>query len=216
VAVRDGKERRLWLKRVAWAAGLPAVGAIVSAVVLNPTNLFAGLRALPGEVQVTTDQFWGWYHLDAAWTGHWTNKPEGYVDAGDMHLSAEDIGIQLTVKNGKVEGTISTKSICRSTPFYQFLLVRGDVSGSTDATIVVWDTFQGHNVDIAELELKREGVTMTVVPKQGMVHLFPQEARLAIDPSDTDQGEFCEGRRENVTKTLLNMAEDTPANRLKR
>lgn len=206
-----GKKRIGWRGIVAGIVGLPVVGAIASAVVLNPTNFFAGLRAIPGEIHKTTDQFWGWYHDDSAWNRRWTNNPEGYVDAPDMKLSAEDMVIDLTVKNGEIEGTISTKPICGATPFNDFFPVRGDVSGSKSATIIVWNTFQGHDADIAKLELKRDGVVMTVVPKEGTVRLFPKEARLAIDPSNNERGEFCEGKREAVTKALSKIAKRTLA-----
>lgn len=181
---KTGINWRRWRKVAAWVVGLPIVGAVASAVVLNPTNFFAGLRALPGEVRQTSNQFWGWYHDDAAWTGYWSNNPEGYVDAADMALSTDDMAIDLVVTNGEIDGTISTKAICGATPFNDFFLVRGNVSGSDTATIIVWDTFQGRNADIAKLELKRDGVVMTVVPIEGTVRLFPNEARLAIDPNE--------------------------------
>ena len=220
MAKKTGINWGRWRKVGAWIVGLPLVGAVVSAVVLNPTNFFGGLRAIPGEVRKTSDEFWGWYHDDAAWTGYWTNSPEGYVDAPDMKLSTESMVMDLVVEKGVIDGTISTKPICGATPFNDFFLVRGNVSGSETATIVVWDIFQGHKADIAKLELQRDGVVMTVVPKEGTVRLFPKEARLAFDPTkegsiEAGRGEFCEGKREAVTKALSEIAKDAPANRPK-
>ena len=204
-----------WVQKKPWVWAIAFVAGF-AAFLTNSNAILTNLRTLPGEFGKTSDQFSRWWHDDAAWTGYWTNSPEGYVDAADMNLSNENMAIDLTVKNGKVEGTISTKPICGATPFNDFFLVRGDVSGGKSATIVVWDTFQGHNVDIAKLELKRDGVVMTVVPKEGTVRLFPKEARLAIDPSNTERGEFCKGKREAVTKALSEIAKDAPANRSKK
>lgn len=220
MAKAGGVNWRRWRKVGAWIVGLPLVGAVASAVVLNPTNFFGGLRAIPGEVRKTSDEFWGWYHDDTAWTGYWTNSPEGYVDAPDMNLSNESMVVDLVVKKGVIDGTISTKPICGATPFNDFFLVRGNVSGSKSATIIVWDVFQGHKADIAKLELQRDGVVMTVVPKEGTTRLFPKEARLALDPTkqgsiEAGRGEFCEGKREAVTKALSEIAKDAPANRPK-
>ena len=130
-----------------------------------------------------------------------------------MNLSNQAMVIDLVVKNGEIDGTISTKPICAATPFYDFFLVRGNVSGSKSATIIVWDIFQGHAADIAKLEVKRDGVVMTVLPTEGMVCLFPKEARLAIDPTkdgsiEAGRGEFREGKREAVTKALSEIAKD--------
>ncbi|WP_249691604.1 hypothetical protein [Stappia sp. WLB 29] len=208
-----GLNWRRWRKVGVWIVGLPLVGAIASAVVLNPANFFGGLRAIPGEFRKTSDEFWGWYHNDAAWTGYWTNSPEGYVDAPDMNLSDESMVVDLIVEKGVIDGTISTKPICGATPFNEFFLVRGTISGSKSATIIVWDIFQGDKADIAKLELRRDGVILTVVPKEGTTRLFPKEARLALDPTkqgstETGRGEFCEGKREDVVKSLSETAKD--------
>lgn len=183
---------------------------------VNSNTILTNLRTLPGEYGKTSDQFRSWWSEDAAWTGHWTNDPEGYVDGADMNLSNEKMAVDLVVKQGVVDGTISTVPICGATPFNDFFLIRGNVSGSKTATVVVWDIFQGHKADIAKLELRRDGVVMTVVPKEGTIRLFPKSARLALDSAkedsaETARGEFCEGKRKAVTEALSRIAKEAAA-----
>lgn len=207
----EGRKPKGWLRTVGpWGALSTFIGA-VAAMLINFNAIATNVRTLPGEIRKTSDQFLSWYHEDESWTGYWTNNPEGYVDQEDMNLSSEDMAIDLTVKNGEIDGTISTKQICEGVPFFDFLLLRGNVSGGKSATVIVWDTFEGHNRDIAKLELKRDGVVMTVVPKEGTTRLFPKEARIAFDPNGAanaseERGEFCRGKAEAIAKALSKIA----------
>lgn len=181
--------------------------AVLTAVLLNINPILSSLRALPKEIDQTSDQFLSWYHKDNSWNGHWTNTPQGYVDQADMNLSNDDVAIDLVVKNGVIDGTISTKEICDTVPFYDFLLLRGNVSGGETASVIVWDTFWGHSQDVAKLELKRDGVVMTVVPVEGTTRLFPKEARIALNPdgprdSSEETDAFCKGKTEAIIKAI--------------
>ncbi|WP_067338485.1 hypothetical protein [Stappia indica] len=130
-----------------------------------------------------------------------------------MNLSDESMVVDLIVEEGVIDGTISTMPICGATPFNEFFLVCGTISGSKSATIIVWNIFQADKADIAKLELRRDGVIMTVVTKEGTTRLFPKEARLALDPTkqgsaETGRGEFCEGNLEALARSLSEMAKE--------
>lgn len=156
--------------------------AALAALTTNLGTIIDNAENLPGKISKAAGDFRSWYHDDASWNGHWTNNPQAYVDAADMNLSAEDMSIDLNVNKGDIDGVISTKSICYAVP-YDFLLLKGSVSGSSYADVIVWDTFDGHSAEIAKLRLKRAGIQMTVVPIEGTVRLFPKEGRLALDPT---------------------------------
>jgi hypothetical protein len=160
------------------------IGSVIGAFLLNINAVLSNVRNLPGEIGTTINQFSSWYYEDAEWKGYWTNNPQVYVNAADMDLSPDKFVIDMKVEYGVIDGTIATPQICDATPFYDFFLLRGRVSKFSDtATAVVWDTFEGHDQDIATLELKRDGIVMSVVPKEGSVQLFPKTARIAIDLS---------------------------------
>lgn len=200
-----------WLT-TSWAV-MVAVGAVVGAVLLNINPILSNVRQLPSEVRKTSDQFSSWYYQDDAWSGYWTSTSEGHVDAEDMNLSEERIAIDLEVKNGVIDGTIATPQICESIPVLDFLLLRGKVGAvRSSATVIVWDTFQGHKRDIAALELKRDGVVMSIVPKEGVLTLFPSRARIALDRSDAPPATpFCVGEQEAFAKMLEQMLKERQA-----
>ena len=208
---KDGKKRRGWGRLVTiWGGATAFIGA-VAALLGNFTSIMADARALPSEFRRTSDQFLSWYHDDAGWSGYWTNNPEGYVDLADMNLSSEKMAIDLIVKNGEIDGTISTLPICNAVPF-DFLLLKGNVSGGKSANVIVWDIFDGHKQDIAMLELHRgEDGVMTAIPKEGSIKLFPKSARLAVDPSSSRKAgdsseEFCQGKTEAMMKALSKLS----------
>jgi hypothetical protein len=168
------------------------VGGAIGAFLLNVNPILTNVRQLPAEVRMTGDQFSSWYHQDSDWSGRWTSSPEGYVDAAAMRLSDEAVEIELAVENGLIDGTIATRQICDAIPF-DFLLLRGRVNATrTTASVVVWDTFQGRNQDIAALTLKRDGAVITVVPKAGAVGLFPAQSRIALDPTGSPASFNCD------------------------
>jgi hypothetical protein len=157
-------------------------------------------------VQQTASQFQSWAKEDEAWTGHWSSFPEGIVDMADMHLSDVDLQITIWASQGNIDGTIATKSICRSIPVLNYVLLRGEVSGNT-AHVIAWDIVQGHKTDFAELDLIRDGDVITVVPTSGRKDWFPATARLGRHPSESgtepepDQT-FCNAERNAFFKKL--------------
>lgn len=200
-----------WITRP-WAVTV-AVCAAVGAFLLNINPILSNVRQLPSEVQKTSDQFSSWYYQDDAWSGYWINNPEGYVDAEDMKLSREKMAIDIKVTNGVIDGTIATPQICASIPFFDYLLVRGNVNATrTSARVIVWDVFMGQKQDVAALELKRDGAVLSVVPKEGVVRLFPK-ARIARDPGDQrkPEAEFCEGKPEAIAKMVEQLLKEQGA-----
>lgn len=164
-----------WYKRV-WVVA-SATGVVVSAILLKGPTLLQNARILPGEVRQTASDFLSWAKEDAAWTGHWSSFPEGIVDIADMRLSDVDMQITLWASQGDIDGTIATKSICRSIPVLNYVLLRGEVSGNT-ANVIAWDIVRGHKTDFAELKLVRDGDVVTVTPTSGRKDWFPTTARL--------------------------------------
>lgn len=175
---------------------------------LNINSVLTNVRAFPSEVRKTTNQFSSWYYDDAGWTGYWTSSPVGYVDQADMNLSQEPVGVYLKVENGSIDGMISNQKICDSIPFFDFVLLKGqiDTFGSS-ATVTAWDTIEGHDQNFAKLKLKIDNGIMTVEPVQGVTRLFPA-ARIAPDPSNTNwPSEYCEGKTAATVKMLQQIME---------
>lgn len=61
-----------WLKVT---AGIAALAFLLT----NMISILSSSRALPAEVQKSSDQFFNWYGDYAAWKGNWTNFPEGLI-----------------------------------------------------------------------------------------------------------------------------------------
>ena len=194
-----------WYKRV-WVVA-SATGVVVSAILLKGPTLLQNARILPAEVRQTASDFQSWAKEDAAWTGHWSSFPEGIADMADMHLSDVDMQITIWASQGDIDGTIATKSICRSIPILNYVLLRGEVSGNT-ANVVAWDIVQGHKTDFAELKLVRDGDVVTVTPISGRKGWFPATARLGRHPGESgvepepDQT-FCSEERKAFHNKLL-------------
>ena len=186
-----------WYKRV-WVV-VSATSVVVSAILLKGPTLLQSARVLPGEVRQTASQFQSWAKEDAEWTGHWSSFPEGIVDMADIHLSNVDMQITIWASQGDIEGTIATKGICNSIPVFNYVLLRGEVSGNT-AYVTAWDIVQGHKTDFAELKLVRDGNVITVTPSSGRKDWFPAAARLGRHPAEPgtepepDQS-FCDQER---------------------
>ena len=192
-----------WYKRL-WVVVF-AVSGVVSAILLNGPNLLQNARILPTEIHQTVSQFLSWFKDDADWTGHWSSFPEGIVDMADMHLSDVDMQITVWAKGGGIDGTIATKSICKSIPVLNYVLLRGEISGTT-ANVIAWDIVQGHKTDFAQLRLDRDGDIITVTPVNGRKEWFPETARLGKHPlelgkePEPDQT-FCDQERKSFSKS---------------
>lgn len=189
-----------WLKKP-WAI-VVATATVVGVFFLNINTVLTNARTFPNEVHKTTDQFSSWYYDDAGWNGYWTSSPEAYVDVADMKLSQARFGLDLEVQNGKIDGMIADQQICAAVPF-DFVLLSGHVDTfGKSATVVAWDTFDGHDVIFAKLKLKLVDRIMTVEPVEGAARLFPT-ARIALDPNVKEwPEEFCEGKRAAMSKML--------------
>jgi hypothetical protein len=173
-----------WYKKV-WVVA-SAVGAAAFAIGLNGPTILQNVRKMPTEFSATSDQYLSWIKEDEKWTGDWSTFPEGIVNMADMNLSdGVDLKMSLGSKNGEIGGEISTGTICKKVPHFNFLMVRGKVSGST-ARITVWHIVGGKTVTFAELDLVRKDDVITVTPFSGNSDWFPSGARLGKHP-DTDK-----------------------------
>lgn len=173
---------------------------------LNAPTLLENARKLPNEVQKTWAQYRGWVKEDAEWSGNWSSSPEGVVDMAGMSLFKGDMQITISASQGHIEGTIATKAICRSIPIFNYVMLRGFVTGDT-ASLVAWDIVQGERVDYAALKLKRDRDILTVTPVAGRVDWFPASARLGRDPSENGSApspdyEFCANEMKEFKKNM--------------
>jgi hypothetical protein len=173
-----------WYKKV-WVVA-SAVGAVTFAIGLNGPTILQNLRKMPTEISETSDQYLSWIKEDEKWTGDWSTFPEGIVDMADMNLSdGVDLKISISSKNGDLSGEISTGAICKNVPSFDFLMIRGKVSGDM-ARVTVWDIIGGKKTSFAELDLVRTGDVITVKPVSGNGEWFPSGARIGKHP-ETDK-----------------------------
>lgn len=173
-----------------------AVGSAAFTLGMNGPTLLQNIRKLPSEVETTHDQYVSWLKEDAAWAGDWSNSPEGIVDMADMRLTdGIDLKVSLQAKNGQIGGMIAAGKVCANMPF-DFLLLRGSVSGDT-ASVEVWDIVGGHQRVFEQLKLVRDGDVITVHPVGGPQSWFPQNARIGKHPEANEafMNGFCEEKR---------------------
>lgn len=201
-----------WYRR-AWVI-VSGVFAVVSAVLLSGPEALKNSRILPREISTTVSQFRSWVKEDAEWTGHWTAHPESYADVAGLRLSDVDMQITLWATEGRIDGTIATKKICKSLPILNYVLLEGTVFGDS-ARVKAWDIIGGHRVDFADLLLERDGYLMTVTPTAGRRDWFPETARLAIDPVSADDHSqmesthtFCAEERSALFESLRSQGTD--------
>ena len=190
---------------------ITAVVGVLCAVLLNGPTILENARKLPKSIEQTRTQYLSWLHDDSEWTGNWSSFPDGIVDMEDMHLSNVDLQITIWSSQGKIDGAIATKKICSAIPSFDFILLKGNVSGHT-AQVIAWDTIGGHDVDFARLELKRNGDIMTVTPLEGAKNWFPAMARLGRLPRANNeepepQSGFCAEERQAIMKQTIEQLE---------
>lgn len=187
-----------WYKRM-WLV-VVAVASVAFTLGLYGPALLQNIRSLPAEVETTRDQYLSWLKEDAEWTGDWSTFPEGIVNMGDMRLSeGVDLRLSLQAKNGELGGMIASGKVCSNIPVFDFLLLRGSVSGNT-ATVEVWDIVGGHQQVFERLKLIRENDVITVQSEREESSWFYHGARIGKHP-ETDEGfmgGFC--KREFNTK----------------
>jgi hypothetical protein len=198
-----------WLKKP-WAV-VVAVATVVGVFFLNINAVLTNARTFPSEIRKATDQFTSWYYDDDAWTGYWTSEPEAYVDEADMKLSQFPFGLYMKVENGSIDGMIANQEVCSSVPF-DFVLLSGHVDTfGNSATVLAWDTLEGHDVYFAKLRLKMDEGIMTVEPIEGTARMFPK-ARIALDPNVKEwPSEFCTGKQAAEIKMVGRIAKEQQA-----
>lgn len=191
--------RRLWFL-------LSLVGAGLYGLILNGPALLSNAEKLPAEFERVSGRFLSWYKEDQAWEGLWSASPEGYVDAEDMKLSDVDVKLHILAEHGRIGGEIATKSICRTIPMLDYLLLDGKVSGDI-ATITAYDFIGGKRKDFFLFTAKRDGVVITVALKEGGQEWLPTSARIGLhprregeDPYDQLTGTCSEEREEFIQK----------------
>jgi hypothetical protein len=168
---------------------LTAIGYIAYTLFKDAPTVLSNLEKTPAAFESTKSKFLRWRYEDEAWSGTWSSFPEGYVDMGDMNLSDVDLRLEIVADQGQIGGVIATGKICQALPVFDFLLIKGEVSGG-DAKITVYDFIDGKRKEFARLALRREGRIMTVTPIEGMVDWFPKMARIGHHP---DKGEPLNG-----------------------
>lgn len=202
----EGPTKVPWYMRL-WVIA-SSICAIVGAILINGPEALRNSRILPSEVSKTISQFRSWVKEDSDWTGKWTAHPEGYADLADMQLSDVDMEIVIWATEGRIDGTIATKRLCKELPMFNYILLEGSVFGNS-VKATAWDLVGGHRVEFARLTLERDGYLMTVTPTAGRKEWFPTSARIARDPSapedkdklDADHS-FCATEKAELLKRL--------------
>ena len=195
-----------WYKRF-WVIA-SGIFAILGAILINGPEALRNSRILPLEASKTISQFRSWVKEDSDWTGRWTAHPEGFVDLADMQLSNVDLEIIIWATEGRIDGTIATKRLCKELPIFNYILLEGSVFGNS-AKVTAWDIVGGHRVEFARLTLERDGYLMTVTPTAGNKEWFPVSARIARDPSAPEEKDkldadhtYCAAEKAELFKSL--------------
>lgn len=175
-------EHRLTLSlKMSWIILSTVVGLVAGGILKGP-EILESLRKLPADFRETIGQYKSWVYEDDAWTGNWSGHPQYIVNVPDMNLS-EDTDLEMTIwaTQGVIDGTITTTLVCKAVPF-DFLLLKGEVSGN-QAQVIVYDFILGKETSFAFLVLSRgdDGV-ITVTNKDDPLGLFPASSvRLGSD-----------------------------------
>jgi len=197
--------RSTWLKVT---AGIAAIAILLA----NVISILSSARALPTEVQKTSDQFFNWYGEYAAWEGYWTNFPEGIVDIEQMTLSKQDFRLNIEhTKGGFISGTVEAGSICEKIPYFDQLLVDGSISSASRAEIEIFDYVGGYRRNFARIQIKRDDYIMVITPLDDPIGIFVNETRIARAPDDLIGSEgheaLCGDKRFNFIRDVLKKTE---------
>lgn len=195
-----------WYRRVWFLITL--VGAGLFGVLSNGPMLLSNAEKLPSEFERVAGKFLSWYYEDQDWEGLWSANPEGYVDSVDMKLSDVDIKLHLLSEHGRIGGEIAMKSICRVVPMFDYLLLEGKVSGDI-ATITAFDFIGGERKNFFRFSAKRDGVVITVSPKEGAQEWLPSvPVRIGLHPTREDEDPYdqltgtCKVEKEELMKKI--------------
>lgn len=208
----------LWKKPWIWLFG--GVGAL-AVLLTNVNTMLSSARALPGEVQKTSDQFFEWYGDYQAWKGHWTNFPEGIADMTEMNLSNENFRINVDdTKDGYLAGTIETQGICDKIAYFDEFMIEGTIRSSRSADVTVWDLVGGYKREFARIELEREADLMIVKSIVDPMGIFAKETRIARDPDEfkgeDDRQPICGDKQAKFIKDALKQVSEKPSEPMKR
>lgn len=195
--------------------GVGAVALLLS----NLTSILTDARRLPAEVTKTSDQFFEWYGAYDEWKGRWTYFPEGDIETEALKLTDEPFQLVLDVTNkGEVTGSIETRGICEAVPYFDALMVSGEIHSKSRGKVVIFDYVAGYRKNFAELKLVRDGGTMTVRPTVDPLGAFQKESRIALAPEGlNDPAEFdpiCPNKRQEFMRKALGPARDTGGKRI--
>ncbi len=134
---------------------------------------------------------------------------------GSMKLTEEPFQLVIDVSGqGEITGSIETKGICDKIPYFDALMLDGNVKSASRADITIFDYVGGHRTNFAELSLERhEG--MIVRPTDDPSGIFAKETRIALAPEGlNDPSEFepiCPNKREEFIKKALGSSKDASA-----
>lgn len=189
--------------------------AALSVLLTNVNSILSNLRALPAEIQKTSDQFFNWYGDYNGWKGYWTNFPEGFNDMEAMNLSKEDFRLNIDQsKDGLISGTLETRGVCNKVPYLHLLLVDGSISSSSRAEVEIFDFVGGYRRNFARLELRRDDYIMTVIPLDDPGRAFAAETRIARAPPDLVGGDgletLCGEKRAKFVRDAFKKAQADP------
>lgn len=163
-----------------------AIAGVFFTALLNAPAFLENARKLPASYQQTKAQYLSWLHDDSGWTANWSSFPEGLIDIEEMRLSDVDMQITIWASQGNIDGVIGTRAICKQFPFWDYVLLRGKVSGDS-AEVIVFDYIGGLSRDFAQLQLERNDNVLTVTPISGQMDWFPATARLGRHPRAQDE-----------------------------
>lgn len=155
------------------------------------------------------NDFYSWLYQEKAWTGLFSNFPEGYVDMSSMNLSDTSLQLVILVNDGNVDGVIADKKLCKVGFPNGYKLLKGDIGllGNT-ANVQAYDYEAGFLREYAELKIKREGLVLEVEARDGSKWLLPHPVRIAMHPeTDASSGmtsllDFCATERAELMKHL--------------
>lgn len=185
-----------WYRRV-WVI-VVSVATMAFTLGLNGPTLLQNIRLLPSEVEAAHDQFVGWLKEDVDWTGDWSTFPEGIVNIADMHLSdGVVLKISLHSNKGTLGGMVATRRICTSLLAFDFLLLRGSISGNT-ANVEVWDIVGGHERVFGSMKLVRENGIITIWPDKRGESWFPTGVRIGKHSNQSTENfmaDYCNRRQ---------------------
>lgn len=204
-SVQPESNQRWYHKAWPW---ITATCVLMGWVLLNGLVALANLEQLPSATRKSLDHYLSWYHDDAEWSGVWSTAAEGYVDF--VQLSTIDVRIEMSVSQGRVDGTIASRSLCNFLPLFDYVLLEGEVRGKI-IEAVAYDYIGGERHNFFKVRMQRDDAAIMVVdPIEGRVDLLPKTAKIRRHPSEVAFDEntlgkgprYCAAEREKFLKTL--------------